>query len=55
MIAHVIHPRLVRVDSHDRERYAVLTALGVWCDDKSGRAVCPVTSAAIHAALKARS
>lgn len=48
----VIHPRLVLLERPLLpDRYVELGRNGVWCCAKSGRAVCPVTRAAITAAL----
>ena len=52
MIVVPINPRLVRVDEPHQERYVERTALGFWINAKTGRAVCPVTVAAIEKAVR---
>lgn len=54
MIAVVVHASLVRVEAPPLlDRYVVPSRLGErWIDDKTQRAVCPVTQAAINAALQ---
>ncbi len=47
---HPISATLVRVDGWFRERYVELSH-GIWVDAKSGRAVCPLTLAAIRRAI----
>jgi len=47
----VIHPRLVLIEGLRFDCYVSLQRHG-WCDDKSGRAVCPVTRERIAAAIR---
>lgn len=55
MRVEVVHATLVRVERPlALDRYVALTPHG-WCDDKTGRAVCPITRAAIERVTKERS
>lgn len=48
----IVSAKLVRVERPlALDRYVALTPHG-WCDDKTGRAVCPVTRAAINRELE---